>query len=383
MLVPNAGHRAWFRRRLLAWFPIHQRPLPWRQNRDPYAIWVSEVMLQQTQVVTVVPYFQRFLKSFPTLKALARASERRVLRHWEGLGYYRRARDLYRAARILLAEHDGRLPRDPAVLGRLPGFGRYTVGAVLSQAFDCRLPIVEANSRRVLCRWFGLRQDPRSSPFQKKVWQLAEELLPEKRVGEFNQALMELGALVCTPLAPRCGSCPLARHCQARLLGLQQRIPPAVAIQQVREVAVVVYRGRKVLLVQRPATGRWASMWEFPHGPVEKRQSAARVGQRLLADGTGIKAVPGKAILTLRHSITRFRITLLCLEASYQSGTFRSQVYQRGKWVGVDELGKYPVSAPQRCLARALAELASQINNHSPAQAAATRLAPANCSQRR
>jgi len=288
---------------------------------------------------------------------LALASEHDVLRLWEGLGYYRRARDLRRAARQLVADHDGQFPRDPEVLAALPGFGRYTVGAVLSQAFDCRLPIVETNSMRVLCRWFGLKGEPRSGLNRRKVWRLAEGLLPSRRVGEFNQALMELGALVCSPLAPRCRDCPLAKHCRARRLGLQERIPPrpaTVAIQEIEEFAMVVYRGKKVLLVQRPADGRWANMWEFPHAPLAQGESATAAGKRMLVERTGIRVTPGKEILTLRHGITRYRITMVCLAARYKSGRFSSHVYQQGKWVTLEELVNYPVSAPQRRLARAL-----------------------------
>jgi A/G-specific adenine glycosylase len=361
-VLPGKRHsvlRAWFRRRLLAWFAIHQRPLPWRRNRDPYAIWVSEIMLQQTQAATVVPYFRRFLKCFPTLGDLAHASEHEVLQLWEGLGYYRRARDLHRAARQLRDDYDGQFPRHPVTLQALPGFGRYTVGAVLSQAFDCRLPVVETNSMRVLCRWFGLKGNPRTGPMQKKIWRLAEGLLPSKRVGEFNQALMELGALVCTPQGPRCGACPLAGHCQARRFGLQDRIPPRsqpVAIQEVVEVAMVLYRGKKVLLVQRLPTGRWANMWEFPHAPVNAGEEPAAAGKRLLAKSAGIQAGPQAEILTLRHGITRYRITMVCLLARYRSGQFASSVYQQGKWVTLGELAEYPVSAPQRRLARFLME---------------------------
>src|SRR5437764_9937338 len=202
------------RRRLLAWFDRHRRDLPWRRDRDPYRVWVSEVMLQQTTVAAVVPYFQRFLAAFPTVTALAAADEQDVLRLWEGLGYYRRARHLHRAAR-LLAARGGSFPRDPARLRGVPGMGRYTANAVLSQAFDRRLPILEANSQRVLCRLFGRTEDPRRGPLRRWLWRAAEEVLPRKRVGEFNQALMELGALVCTPQAPRCGGCPLRTKCRA------------------------------------------------------------------------------------------------------------------------------------------------------------------------
>src|SRR5437764_8126511 len=194
MKSPHPLHR-----RLLGWFDRHRRDLPWRRDRDPYRVWVSEVMLQQTQVATVVPYFERFLAAFPTLADLAAADEQDVLRLWEGLGYYRRARHLHQAARRLAAEHGGTLPDDPAVWRDLPGVGRYILGAVLSQAFDRKLPIVEANSLRVLTRLFGYRGDPREGVGKKWVWAAAEAVLPAKRAGDFNQALMELGALICTP----------------------------------------------------------------------------------------------------------------------------------------------------------------------------------------
>ena len=245
-------------RRLLSWFRKNARPLPWRADRDPYRIWISEVMLQQTQVATVIPYFERFLMRFPTLAALAQSDEQEVLRFWEGLGYYRRARVLWRAAKILHENHHVTIPDDPDLVRSLPGFGRYTANAVLSQAFDRRLPIVEANSRRVLCRLFGVEQAPKESAVQELLWQHAESLLPNKGVGDFNQALMELGALVCTPANPSCGDCPLAGVCRANLQGRQDQIPlraKPVAVTQIEEVAVIVRKKDRLLLVQRPMRG--------------------------------------------------------------------------------------------------------------------------------
>jgi A/G-specific adenine glycosylase len=314
-------------------------------------------MLQQTQVATVIPYYERFLQAFPTVAALAAAPEEQVLRLWEGLGYYRRARDLHRGARWLAAEHAGLLPNDPAVFGRVPGVGRYTLGAVLSQAFDRRLPILEANSIRVLSRLLGLRDDPRAGEGQKRLWRAAEDLLPKREVGEFNQALMELGALVCTPAAPRCDGCPLREHCRARLLGLQEEIPrrPAVpATVEVAEVAVVVRRGEKVLLVQRPKEGRWAGLWEFPHGPLQEGDTHERAAARMLRQHTGVEADLGPELLTVRHGITRYRITLVCLQGRWRRGAFRSGFYQQGRWLRPVELHNYPVSAPQRRLAQEL-----------------------------
>src|SRR5207253_2981976 len=214
--MPSPRLRRAIRDRLLDWFATHQRDLPWRRSRDPYRIWVSEIMLQQTQVATVVPYFERFVQAFTTLACLATAEEHDVLRRWEGLGYYRRARSLHLAARQLASEHGSMVPNDPEVLSELPGMGRYTVGAVLALAFDRPMPILEANSQRVLCRLFGRDEDPRKGTARRRLWELAKSLLPKRRVGDFNQALMELGALVCTPAAPKCSACPLADKCVAQ-----------------------------------------------------------------------------------------------------------------------------------------------------------------------
>ena len=354
--------RASIRTALLNWFDQHRRPLPWRADRDPYRIWVSEVMLQQTTVAAVVPYFDRFLAAFPTVQSLATAHEQRVLKLWEGLGYYRRARHLHAAAKTL-AEHDP-LPDDPAVWQSLPGVGRYILGAVLSQAFDRRLPIVEANSLRVLARWFGYRGDPREGAGKKWVWDAATAVLPAKRVGDFNQALMELGALVCTPTAPQCGECPVAKWCMANRLGLQAAIPPPAKRKEtveVHEVAVVVRDGGAVLLCRRPPTAtRWANMWEFPHGEVQEGETldaaAVRVGKEL----TGLRVKPGAEVTTVRHGVTRWSITLTCVEAARVRGTFRAGAYAEVAWVEVGKLGEYPVSAPQRRIADELARAGRQ-----------------------
>ena len=348
--------RRWLVPRLLAWFDLHARALPWRIDRDPYRIWVSEVMLQQTQVATVVGFFARFLARFPTLPDLAAADEQDVLRLWEGLGYYRRARDLLAAARRLVAEHAGTIPADPAALLDLPGMGEYTRNAVLSQAFDLRLPILEANTQRVLSRLFGYEEDPRRGPARRRLWRAAEQILPAKRVGDFNQALMELGALVCTPTSPACTRCPVAPRCRAFQTGRQNEIPrmsPAPATTQVREAAVVVRRGGKVLLLQRPATGRWAGLWEFPHGPLEGDESHEGAASRL-AGQLGLEINLGPELLTIAHGITRYQITLVCFEGEHRAGEVVTDRYPQATWVEPGQLGEYPVSAPQRRLARHL-----------------------------
>src|SRR5262245_37965316 len=350
-----AGRRSLVRR-LRAWFRRAARSLPWRDTRDPYAIWVSEIMLQQTLVATVVPYFTRFMAVFPTIASLAAAREQEVLRHWAGLGYYRRARDLHRAARILCAEHEGAFPQDVDAVGKLPGFGRYTVGAVLSQAFDMPLPIVEANSQRVLCRLLGYGGDPRRGTGKRLVWNMAAALVPRRGAGEFNQALMELGALVCTPQKPKCSVCPLTAFCAARRSGRQHTIPAPSAeprVEKVAEVAVVVHRAGRVLLVQRPNEGRWPGMWEFPHTGLSAGEDHAAAATRLL-ESLGIRADLGEELTTIRHGVTRFRITMVSLEAVYRAGRFAFTQYQSAKWARLKQLHDVPVSSPQRRLIAAL-----------------------------
>lgn len=363
---PFAGGDCWtddhsispaIRSRLLRWFDQHQRDLPWRHDRDPYRIWVSEIMLQQTQVATVIGYFERFINQFPDLTTLAAATEQEVLRHWEGLGYYRRARHLHRAAGVIVRHHAGQFPEDPDIVRNLPGIGRYTLGAILSQAFDQRLPILEANSRRVLCRLFGRTDDPRRGSALQWLWKTATDLLPARRVGDFNQAVMELGALVCTPQSPRCADCPLAKPCVARRLGIQEQIPVRVMPPKevtVREVCTVVQRGAKVLLVQRPNEGRWAGMWEFPRTVVGKRQSAQEGALRFLESTTRLRTAIIAKLATIRHAVTHHRITLTCFTADYRGGRFSSVYYPQGKWVALKELLSYPMSVPQRKLTRLL-----------------------------
>jgi A/G-specific adenine glycosylase len=344
------------KRKLLGWFRRHARKLPWRRDRDPYRIWVSEVMLQQTTVAAVAPRFEQFLERFPTVQSLAAADEQDVLKVWEGMGYYSRARNLHRAARKLVAEHGGELPDDPAVWAELPGVGRYILGAVLSQAFDRRLPIVEANTKRVLCRLFAQGGDVTTGPVQAWLWETAEAILPRKRVGDFNQALMELGALVCTPQRPDCPKCPLQDECLARREGIQEELPrkpDRPATVAVREVCVVVRHGGKVLLARRPGGGRWANMWEFPRAVVEGDETTESAARRLIAS-LGVDAEPGAELMTLRYGVTRFRMTMVCLEAAARRAAFRSAYYVEGRWLAPAELAGFPVSSAQRKLAEAL-----------------------------
>ncbi|GIW83926.1 MAG: A/G-specific adenine glycosylase [Gemmataceae bacterium] len=359
--------RAALQRRLLDWFARYRRPLPWRTSRDPYRIWVSEVMLQQTTTAAVIPYYERFLAAFPTVEALAQAEEEDVLRLWQGLGYYRRARHLHAAARTLVQHHGGRLPDDPDLWRSLPGVGRYICAAVLSQAFDRPLPIVEANSLRVLARLYGYRGDPRQGAGQRWVWRAAQALLPTQRVGDFNQALMELGSLVCTPRQPRCAECPWQRWCRARQLGEQERIPPPASRPvpvEVQELAVLIRRGSRWLLCQRPATAnRWPRLWEVPHAEIAPANDARAQLPEVVRQLTALEVQAEQPLTTLCHSVTRFRIHLHAWSARYLRGTFASSFYTAAVWVTPQELDRFPLSSPQR---RLLEKQAAQATNPKP-----------------
>ena len=341
-----------FRRRLLSWYAKHARDLPWRRSTNPYRVWVSEVMLQQTQVETVKPYFQRFMKAFPNVKRLATANEQDVLRLWEGLGYYRRARQLHAAAQEIVSTHEGRFPQDVETLQSLPGIGRYTAGAIVSIAFDQRAPILEANTIRLFARLLAYPDDPTKSAGQKLLWQTAEDVLPRKQIAHFNQALMELGSLLCTPQSPNCETCPVSSLCATYELGLQDKIPKSKSktkFTDVNEAAVVVRKNGKVLVRQCAAGERWEGLWDFPRfelvseGPLFVREELVTK----VREQTGIEIQPGGLIQTIKHGVTRYRITLDCYEAAFRSGRAKSP----SKWCSASDLKTLPLSSTGRKLA--------------------------------
>jgi A/G-specific adenine glycosylase len=294
-----------WRRPMLAWYRRHRRDLPWRRTRDPYRIWVSEVMLQQTQVATARPYYGSFLRRFPTLRVLAAASEPQVLAAWAGLGYYRRARHLLEASRIVVRDHAGRVPDDPQAFSRLPGVGRYTVGAVLSIAFDRPLAVLDGNVGRVLSRWFAWPVSVRDARGAQRLWGRADSLVPMRRPGEWNQALMELGATICTPRRPRCPECPVKVRCRAFARGRPEDFPPATrrrATERIRRAVVLVERSGRVLMVRREGA-LLAGLWEPPGIEVGERQETARdLGAALAA--VGVRAGLEPTARRVRHTIT-------------------------------------------------------------------------------
>ncbi|HVT30207.1 MAG TPA: A/G-specific adenine glycosylase [Lacipirellulaceae bacterium] len=354
--VFTASQRQSLRRRLLTWYGMHKRDLPWRHTRDPYRVWISEIMLQQTRVSTVVDYFERFTRRFPNVRRLAAASETEVLREWEGLGYYRRARQLHSAAQRIAADYHGQFPADPGELQKLPGIGRYTAGAIASIAFDARVPILEANTIRLLSRLIAFRGNPHTQNGQRPLWRLAEELLPQKNVAEFNQALMEVGSLVCTPNKPNCLACPLSSICAAWGEGLQLELPlakPRTIYRELHEAAVIVRKNGSVLVRQCTADERWAGLWDFPrfaiepHGPLFAREQLAMKVQ----SQTGITCAPATLIKTMKHSVTRYRITLACYHADFLSGRVRSTKASPVRWLPVADLPALPLSTTGRTIA--------------------------------
>jgi A/G-specific adenine glycosylase len=311
-------------------------------------------MLQQTQVVTVVPYFERFMARFPSVNALAGAEEQDVLRLWEGLGYYRRARQLLAAAKVVASEHGGKFPSSLEGLQGLPGVGRYTAGAIASIAYDLPAPILEANTVRLLARLAAIEGNPTSGDVQEQLWQLAEELLPRHRCGEFNQALMELGSLVCTPRAPKCGECPLRELCRAFQQGRQDELPTPKAkpvFESVREAAVIVEHRGRVFLRQCGPGERWAGLWDFARFAVSDKRGRAihEELQSKVRTQTQLEIHRLEKCITLKHGVTRFRITLDC----YRAVCVRPvRANTKRRWLRPEELADVPLSTTGRKLAR-------------------------------
>jgi A/G-specific adenine glycosylase len=337
------------RARLLRWYRAHRRALPWRRSRDAYRVWLSEVMLQQTTVKAVVPYYERFLERYPSVAALAAAREEDVLGLWSGLGYYHRARNLLRGARHLVERHDGAFPKSLDAALAIPGVGLYTASAVLSIAHGLPLPVVDGNVRRVLARVFALRGTrwKKDGPF----YNLAQQLLDEDAPGDFNQALMELGATICTPQKPACPACPIAARCQARALGLVERLPEGRARRatvRVTIAAALVEQAGRVLLVRRPEGRLLGRMWELPQTGLESRGRADLV--RELRARHGLEIECGPAVARANHAITYRRLSLVGYRARLRRRP--PQDPERFHWVRPDDLAELAVSSMTRKLLR-------------------------------
>lgn len=331
------------RARLLRWFDASKRDLPWRRTRDPYRILLAEYLLQRTRVASGTPYYERFLARFPDVASLASASETDVLRLWEGLGYYRRARNLLAAARAIVEHHGGRVPSTASTLQELPGIGPYTAGAVASIAFGERVPAVDGNATRVLARLFRIEDDVSRGPGRDRVLEVAVSLVPRERPGAFNQALMELGATVCTPRSPACHACPLRTLCRARKAGVQDRLPRVAPVRRppVVPVAFALVRGdRRILLVRRPGEGLLGGLWSLPGGEVARNDDPRRRLEALVLAQTGLRVRAGPAAARVGHAFSHRR---------WSGAVYRCTPREDGdprepaRWVEPEEVPRLPL----------------------------------------
>ncbi|WP_008315009.1 A/G-specific adenine glycosylase [Leptolyngbya sp. PCC 6406] len=332
------------RSHLLSWYQQHGRDLPWRQTRDPYAIWVSEIMLQQTQVGTVLPYYHRWLERFPTVQDLAVVDQQTVLKAWEGLGYYARARNLHRAARIIVDTHGGQFPDILDQVMALPGIGRTTAGGILSAAFDQAVPILDGNVKRILARLVALDRPP--SRALDDLWRLSATLLPPSRARDFNQALMDLGATLCSRRQPACDRCPWQDHCRAYAHHLQSEIPMTETRTPLPHkqigVAVVWNDAGQVLIDRRRQSGLLGGLWEFPGGKIESGESVEDCIRREIQEELAIAVEVGDHLITLDHAYTHFKVTLNVFHCRHLSGEPQPIECDEVRWVELADLDQYP-----------------------------------------
>lgn len=346
-----------FTQKILAWYALNARALPWRGHPDPYAIWVSEIMLQQTRVETVLPYFRRWLEQFPTITALAASHQHDVLNAWEGLGYYSRARNLHRAARIIVEQHDGHLPQEAGALTELPGIGRYTAAAISSIAFGRDEPALDGNIRRVFSRVFNLTIPARSSAGEKQLWELAHQHLPRGQAGDFNQAIMDLGATICTPKSPDCLNCPVTQICLAKTLGIQEERPivkPKTKIPHHTVTAAVILQGKKVMIVQRPPEGLLGGMWEYPGGKREPGEDLSVCLQRELLEELDVEIQVGEPFGIYQHAFTHFRVTLHAFLCTLNGTRPKLKEHTDLRWVKPVELSDFPMGKIDRQISNQL-----------------------------
>lgn len=356
----SPAHLQAFRHDLPAWYERVKRPMPWRDTDDPYRIWISEVMLQQTRVDQAEPYYRRFVTTYPTVEALADATLDEVLLNWEGLGYYSRARNLHRAAQQIVAEHDGRVPASYDAIRDLPGVGPYTAAAVLSIAYDRPHAVLDGNVIRVLSRVFAVADEVQRTRTKRHLQALADALITDRAPGTFNQALMELGATVCTPAAPLCARCPLRSVCRAAADGNPEAYPVKKKKAPVPHydiaVGLVFDRNGNVLIQRRPDDAMLGGLWEFPGGKQEPGEALEDACRRELGEELGIEVEVGDLFMRLSHAYSHFKITLHAFVCRLANGTPSSKEGQPVCWVSVDDLDNFAFPRANRRLIEAMGE---------------------------
>ncbi len=331
-----------FTKALLAWFKANARALPWRKTKDPYRIWVSEIMLQQTTVSTVILYYERWIKRYPSVEKLALSDEQEVLKMWQGLGYYNRARNFHKAARIVVDKHNSCVPENPEELNALPGIGPYATAAISSIAFKKILPVVDANVRRVMMRVL-LIKDKISTKHDEIITKTLNDLISTKEPGDFNEAMMEIGALICKPKEPSCNQCPVAKYCKAYQEGVQELIPEPVSkiIEEIQAVVGIIKVNKKLFIQQRPQKGLLAGLWEFPGGKVEKSdKNHTKALEREIFEETGLQVTVGKRIGQVTHFYTRFKVHLTAFVCEPVG---KVTLKENMRLVTTEELKKYPM----------------------------------------
>lgn len=346
---------------MLRWYNSRTRSLPWREQPEPYAVWIAEIMAQQTRLESMLPYYKRWMKRFPNIKSLANSNEQDVLNLWEGLGYYSRACNLRRAAKSVVKDHAGRLPADLKSLRSLPGVGPYTAGAIASLAFGLDTPAVDGNAIRVLARVFNVKLPADSSAGKKRFWELAAEHLPPGRAAEYNQALMDLGAQICTPRNPKCAVCPLAAECSAKVLGIQEQLPVKTAAKEtpLREfAAAVIHQRGQVLLVQRPANGLLGGMWEFPNTVLSSPGRAKGGLRRSLRNEFDFNFPIDKRLGVYEHAYSHFRARLQVYDCPLNGKRPKANARRVQRWLKPSALSKLPMGKLDRQIADAVLESA-------------------------
>ena len=342
---------------LLDWYALNARQLPWRDHPDPYAIWISEIMLQQTRVETVIDYFNRWMHVFPDVDRLANSTEQEVLKQWEGLGYYSRARNIHKAAKILQAEYNSRLPADPQILQTLPGIGRYTAAAISSIAFKLDVAALDGNIRRILSRVFDVDLPIRTPAAEKIFWALADQQLPAGKAGDYNQALMDLGATICLPGKPRCLLCPIQQHCLAFERGVQELrpvMPEKKPLPHHIVTAAILQKENRILLAQRPKNGLLGGLWEFPGGKQEENESLEEALQREIKEELDCEIQVEDHFGEYQHAYTHFRVTLHAFFCHIIKGVPRAVEASQLVWCDVHELTNYPMGKIDRQIAKQL-----------------------------